>query len=262
MHAFIASQAQGIFLRQAREGTQCLQNRTARSILEGVPVAIKDEIDMLPYPRSGRSSWVNSQPPPVARGSPPAGGCGLGQYARNWHQPHRATTGRIANPHDLELRCRWQLQRLRGSRGCWPGAGRHRADGVRRCGVVGSNRPSGGSPSAGLLPCAGIEPAGHLGPLGASVEDVAITYAVIAGPDLAEPLTLQQPPVSPPGRGRPPVPTGRADRRLPGVVACGAQELVEANEKRPCRIPKTRCGTGGNHNPQLDAMRIAHAVTI
>jgi Asp-tRNA(Asn)/Glu-tRNA(Gln) amidotransferase A subunit family amidase len=61
------------------------------------------------------------------------------------------------------------------------------------CGLVGLMSTFGRVSEFGAAPlCWSV---GHLGPIGASVEDVALVYAAIAGPDPLDPNTLHQPPI-------------------------------------------------------------------
>ncbi|MCI03358.1 fatty acid amide hydrolase-like, partial [Trifolium medium] len=50
-------------LRQANESTIRYQKGESISVLDGVPVAIKDEIDCLPYPTTGGPKWLHKQRP-------------------------------------------------------------------------------------------------------------------------------------------------------------------------------------------------------
>lgn len=49
MRAFIAQRADDV-MQQARESHERLRSGQARSVLEGVPIAVKDELDQAPYP--------------------------------------------------------------------------------------------------------------------------------------------------------------------------------------------------------------------
>ena len=273
MHAFIASQAEDI-RRQAAESTERLQNGTARSILEGVPVAIKDEVDMLPYPTTVGTKFLGKQPAPadshVAARLRAAGALLVGKT--NMHEiginPTGANVhhGRIANPHDLN----YDVGGSSSGSGAAVAAGlvpvAIGADGggsiripASLCGVVGLKPTFGRVSERGAAPlCWSVA---HLGPLGASVEDVALVYAVIAGPDLAEPLTLQQPPVTLQGWDTPDM-QGLRIGVYPEWFRHAAQELVEANEKMVAEFQKLGAELVEISIAELDAMRIAHAVTI
>ena len=62
------------------------------------------------------------------------------------------------------------------------------------CGVVGLKPTFGRISEHGTVPlCWSLA---HLGPIGASTEDVALTYSFIAGPDPADPMSMGQPEVT------------------------------------------------------------------
>ncbi|KAH1245904.1 Fatty acid amide hydrolase [Glycine max] len=50
-------------LKQATESTLRYQRGEPISVLDGVPVAIKDEIDCLPYPTTGGTTWLHKERP-------------------------------------------------------------------------------------------------------------------------------------------------------------------------------------------------------
>ena len=273
MHAFVASQAEDI-RRQAAESTQRLQNGTARSILEGVPVAIKDEVDMLPYPTTVGTKFLGKQPAAadshVAARLRAAGALLVGKTAMHeiGINPTGANVhhGRIANPHDLN----YDVGGSSSGSGAAVAAGlvpaAIGADGggsiripASLCGVVGLKPTFGRVSERGAAPlCWSVA---HLGPLAASVEDAALVYAVIAGPDPAEPLTLQQPPVTLQGWDTPDL-SGVRIGVFPEWFRHAARELVEANEGMVAEFQKLGAELVEISIPELDAMRIAHAVTI
>lgn len=273
IHAFVASQAEDI-RRQAAESTRRLQNGSARSILEGVPVAIKDEVDMLPYPTTVGTNFLGKQPAAadshVAARLRAAGALLVGKT--NMHEIGINPTGsnvhhgRVANPHNLS----YDVGGSSSGSGAAVAAGlvpvAIGADGggsiripASLCGVVGLKPTFGRVSERGAAPlCWSVA---HLGPLGASVEDVALVYAVIAGPDPAEPLTLQQPPVTLQGWDTPDL-SGVRLGVFPEWFRHAAQELVDANEAMVAEFQKLGAGLVEITIPELDAMRIAHAVTI
>ena len=61
------------------------------------------------------------------------------------------------------------------------------------CGVVGLKATYGRISSHGAAPL--VWTVGHTGPIGATVSDVALAYAAMAGPDARDPKTQHQPPV-------------------------------------------------------------------
>ncbi|KAJ0612075.1 putative fatty acid amide hydrolase [Helianthus annuus] len=62
MSFFISYDARDI-LRQATESTLRYQRGEPLSVLDGVPIAVKDEIDCMPYPTTGGSKWLHKVRP-------------------------------------------------------------------------------------------------------------------------------------------------------------------------------------------------------
>jgi Asp-tRNA(Asn)/Glu-tRNA(Gln) amidotransferase A subunit family amidase len=273
MNAFSASFAEDI-RKQAEVSTDLLKNGKPRSFLEGVPVAIKDELDLVPYPTTVGTNFLGSKPAVkdsyVSARLRAAGALLVGKT--NMHEIGIATNGenvhhgRIANPYDLN----------RDTGGSSSGSGAAVAAGIvpvaigadgggsirvpaSLCGVVGLKPTFGRVSEAGAAPlCWSVA---HLGPLGVSVEDVALVYQIIAGPDPAEPLSQQQPPVTVDGWDTPDLKGLRV-----GVFREWSQhasrEIVEANEKMISEFEKSGALVTKVTIPELDAMRIAHAITI
>jgi Asp-tRNA(Asn)/Glu-tRNA(Gln) amidotransferase A subunit family amidase len=127
------------------------------------------------------------------------------------------------------------------------------------CGIVGLKPTFGRLSETGAAPlCWSVA---HLGPLAASVEDAALGYALMAGPDSSDPNSLVQPPVTLSGWNNPDLRGLRlgiypdwSNHASPAVVqACAAmlKQLQSAGaEVREIAIP------------ELDEMRVAHAITI
>jgi len=273
MHAFSASDADDI-RKQAQLSAERFKKGQPLSFLDGVPVAIKDEIDMVPYPTTVGTKFLGSKPAAwdsyvVARlraagallvGKTNMHEIGISANGENVHY------GRIANPYDLQ----------RDSGGSSSGSGAAVAAGIvpvamgadgggsirvpaSLCGVVGLKPTFGRVSEAGAAPlCWSVA---HLGPLGASVEDVALVYQVIAGPDAAELLSQQQPPVTMEGWNKPDLKGVRI-----GVFSDwlhhASREIVEMNEKMIAEFAKDGAEVVQVTIPELDAMRVAHAVTI
>ena len=273
LNAFSASSAEDI-RRQAQESSERLKTGQARSLLEGVPVAVKDEIDQAPYPTTVGTKFLGAQPAKkdshVAARLRAAGAVLVGKT--NMHEIGIATNGenvhhgRIANPYDLQ----------RDTGGSSSGSGAAVAAGIVPAALGadggGSIRvPASLNGVVGLKPTfarvseAGAAPlcwsVAHIGPLGASVEDVALVYQVIAGPDPAEPATLQQPPVTVEGWDTPDLAGVRIgiypewfNHATPAVVSFN-NAMVSEFEKAGAQLVKVTI-------PELDAMRVAHVITI
>lgn len=273
MHAFSASYADDI-RKQAEISTDLIKKGKPRSFLEGVPVAIKDEVDLAPYPTTVGTRFLGAKPASkdayVSARLRAAGALLVGKT--NMHEIGIATNGenvhhgRIANPYDLQ----------RDTGGSSSGSGAAVAAGIvpvaigadgggsirvpaSLCGVVGLKPTFGRVSEDGAAPlCWSVA---HLGPLGASVEDVAMVYQVIAGPDPDEPLSQQQPPVTIDGWNKPDLKGVRI-----GIYADwsnhASSEIVQANEKMIAEFEKCGAVVAKVTIPELDAMRVAHAITI
>ncbi len=273
MRAFVASQREDI-LKQAEVSTERLRNNQPRSILEGVPVAIKDEVDQTPYPTTVGTKFLGDHPAKtdslVAARLRAAGALLVGKT--NMHEiginPNGSNVhhGRVANPYDLN----------RDPGGSSSGSGAAVAAGIvpvaigadgggsirvpaSLCGVVGLKPTFARVSERGAAPlCWSVA---HLGPLGASVEDVALVYQIVAGPDPAEPLTLQQPPVTIEGWNTPDLKGVRIGLYRDWFDHAD-REVVEANQKMVAEFEKAGATLIAVTIPELDAMRIAHVVAI
>lgn len=205
LNAFIAVNRDDV-LKQARESTKRIQNGQALSILDGVPVAVKDEVDMIPYPTTGGTAFLGrevakSDSTVVAR-LRSAGAVLIGKT--NMHEIGIGVTG--LNPIHGTPRNPYNTNRHSGgsssgsgvavSAGLCPLAVGADGGGSIRipasfCGVVGLKPTFGRVSEHGALDlCWSLA---HLGPIGASVADVAIGYAHMSGYDDKDPLTGYQP---------------------------------------------------------------------
>jgi Asp-tRNA(Asn)/Glu-tRNA(Gln) amidotransferase A subunit family amidase len=273
LHAISASLAEDV-LKQAEHSTELLASGKPRSLLEGVPVAVKEEFDLVPYPTTVGTTFMGAQPARqdayVAARLRAAGALLVGKT--NMHEIGIAPNGenihygRIANPYDLQC----------DPGGSSSGSGAAVAAGVvpvaigadgggsiripaSLCGVVGLKPTFGRVSEAGAAPlCWSVA---HAGPLGASVEDVALTYQVIAGPDPNMLLTHQQPPVILDGWNTPDLKGVRLGI-YPEWFQHASREVVECNEKMVAEFEKAGAVLVEVTIPELDAMRVAHAVII
>lgn len=242
--------------------------------LDGVPVAIKDELDQTPYPTTVGTRFLGTAPATadatvVAR-LRAAGALLIGKA--NMHEVGIGVTG--LNPHHGAARNPYDPSRATGGSSsgsaaavaaglCPISVGADGGGSVRTpaslCGVVGLKATWGRISEHGAAPlCWHVA---HVGPLGATVADAAAAYAVMAGPDPADPWSLKQPPVHLDrlddgdltglivGIYRP-----WFDDADPGVVAAceqGVAALVAAGAQvRAITIP------------HLATMKVAHLVTI
>ena len=242
--------------------------------LDGVPVAVKDELDQVPYPTTVGTRFMGQEPASsdatVAERRRAAGALLIGKA--NMHEVGIGVTG--LNPHHGAARNPYDPGRVTGGSSsgsaaavasglCPLSIGADGGGSVRTpaslCGVVGLKATWGRVSEHGAAPlCWHVA---HVGPIGATVADVALGYALIAGPDPRDSWSLRQPPVHLDGLAsgdlggltlgiyRPwfedaePAVVAACDEGVAALVAAGA-------EVRPVEIP------------QLSNMRIAHLVTI
>jgi Asp-tRNA(Asn)/Glu-tRNA(Gln) amidotransferase A subunit family amidase len=207
LRAFIAWQREDV-MAQARTSTARLLAGEPRSTLEGVPVAVKDEFDQVPYGTTVGTRFLGKSPAKedataVAR-LRAAGALLIGKA--NMHEIGIGVTG--LNPHHGTARNPYNPRRYTGGSSSGPAAAAAAgfcpmalgADGggsIRipssLCGVVGL-KPTYGRVSG--YGAAQIDwSVAHAGPIGATALDAALLYAVIAGVDVRDPLSYFQPPV-------------------------------------------------------------------
>ena len=260
--------------RQAEISAERIAAGKPRSLLDGVPVAVKDEVDMQPYPTTVGTAFLGDAPAKtdstvVAR-LRDAGALLIGKA--NMHEIGINPTG--ANTHYGHCRNPWNLQRDTGGSSsgsaaavaagiCPIAVGADGGGSIRvpaaLCGAVGLKPTWGRISEHGAAPlCWSVA---HLGPIAATVEDAAILYRVIAGPDPSDPNTLTQPAVHLDEGSRDDLTGLRVgvysawfDHCHPAIrqSARAAVDRLVARGARPVEIVI----------PQLDEIRIAHAITI
>ncbi|CAI0403989.1 unnamed protein product [Linum tenue] len=182
-------------LKQASESTLRYERGEAISVLDGVPIAVKDEIDCAPYPTTGGTKWLHK-----ARASEGDAECvaRLRQCGAilvgktNMHELGAGTSG--INPHYGATRNPFDVGKIAGgsssgsaavvAAGLCPAAlGVDGGGSVRMpaalCGVVGFKPTFGRVPHSGVLPLNWT--VGMVGVLAGTVEDSLIVYAAISG---------------------------------------------------------------------------------
>jgi Asp-tRNA(Asn)/Glu-tRNA(Gln) amidotransferase A subunit family amidase len=273
MRIFIAVNRDDV-LAQARAATQRWHEGQPRSPFDGVPVAIKDEVDMLPYATTVGTRFLGQAPATkdstvVAR-LRAAGALLIGKA--NMHEIGINPTGFNAhhgtprNPYDTD---HYTGGSSSGSAAavaaglCPVAIGADGGGSIRIpaafCGVVGLKPSFGRVSEYGAFPLTWTM--GHLGPLAATVTDAALAYAVIAGPDPDDPNSLYQPPVSLDTYGQTDlhgltfgVYRPWFNHAAPDIVAA-CQQTLNTLERLGAAIREIEI-------PELDAQRVAHAVTI
>lgn len=178
------------------------------SPLDGVPVVVKDEVDLAGFPTtlgtSFRHTVAEADSTVVAR-LKAAGAVILGKA--NMNEVGINPIG--LNPHHGPARNPYHRGHITGGSSsgsasavaaglCPVSIGADGGGSVRipaaLCGVVGLKATFGRISEAGVPPlCWNV---GHVGPLGLTVADVAVAYSLIAGPDERDPVSQRQPPLT------------------------------------------------------------------
>ncbi len=197
------------FISQARASARRWKKGKPTSIFDGVPLAVKDEVDMIPYGTSFGTSLMGQTAAlgdaTVVKRMRDAGALLMGKA--NMNEIGIGVTG--LNIHYGAARNPYNPENSTGgsSSGCGAavaaglcpssigadGGGSIRIP-ASFCGLVGLKATFGrisGNNSKSL--CWSVA---HNGPIAASAEDAALLYAFLAGPDLKDPHTLHQPAVS------------------------------------------------------------------
>jgi Asp-tRNA(Asn)/Glu-tRNA(Gln) amidotransferase A subunit family amidase len=205
LQAMIAVHCDEVMM-QARASTERIRQGSALSVLDGVPVAIKDEMDVAGYPTRVGTSFLGKTPAvqdaEVVRRLRSAGALIVGKA--NMHEIGIDVTG--LNPHFGTPRNPYNPGHFTGgsssgsaaavASGLVPVAiGADGGGSVRIpsafCGLVGLKPTFGRVSEYGAFPlCESLD---YIGPLAASATDAALAYAVIAGPDPKDPMSLLQP---------------------------------------------------------------------
>lgn len=273
MRVFIASRRDDL-LRQAEESSRRHAEGKPLSVLDGVPVPVKDEVDMVGYPTTVGTRFLGGQAAEedataVARLR--AAGALLPGKA-NMHELGIGVTG--INPHHGTARNPYDPSCFTGgsssgsaaavAAGFGPVAlGADGGGSVRipasLCGLVGLKPTFGRVSEWGAAPlCWSVA---HIGPIAACARDASIAYAIMSGIDEKDPHTRAQPDVD-----------------LDGVVADDLEgycfgvfrawfedadpQIVGACERALRRLVDRGARIEEIEVEGLERMRVAHLVTI
>lgn len=208
LRAFISIQADSVF-EMARASEARYGVGKPLSPLDGVPVAVKDEVDLRGYGTTGGTRFLGTTPAErdsgvVAR-LRAAGAVLVGKT--NMHELGVGVTG--INPHHGPARNPYDPARCSGGSSsgsavavasglCPVAIGADGGGSIRipaaLCGIVGLKPTFGRVTETGAIPiCWSLA---HIGPMGATVADVALAFALMAGHDEEDPNTWDRPPVT------------------------------------------------------------------
>ena len=273
LRAFIAVN-EGDVIQQARASAERWKDKKPLSVLDGVPMAVKDEVDMVPYPTTVGTKFLGKAPAKqdataVAR-LRAAGALLLGKA--NMHEIGISTDG--LNVNFGSTRNPYNPKHDTGGSSSGPatavaaglcpiavgadGGGSIRVP-AALCGVVGLKPTFGRVSEFGAAPlCWSVA---HLGPIAATVEDAAIGYACMAGPDIKDPNSLHQAALTMEG-------WNKAD--LKGVklgIYKPWFEHASPEIVKTCNALLEKLVEAGAHLkeiviPGLDTMRVAHVISI
>jgi Asp-tRNA(Asn)/Glu-tRNA(Gln) amidotransferase A subunit family amidase len=205
LRAIIAVKAEEV-LRIAGESARRYQEGRPLGALDGVPVTVKDELDMTPYPSAVGTAFLGKSPvaedATVVKRMRAAGALLIGKAAM--HEIGIGVTGQ--NPHLGTARNPYNPAHYTGGSSSGPASavaaglcpiaiGADGGGSIRIpssfCGVVGLKPTYGRMSEFGAAPLDWS--VAHIGPIAASVADAALGYAVMAGPDPREANSLHQP---------------------------------------------------------------------
>ncbi|WP_020406322.1 amidase [Hahella ganghwensis] len=193
--------------RQAGESAQRLADGQPLSLFDGVPVVVKDEIDAVPYATTvgtkvyGNTNSAEHDATVVARlraagaviiGKANMQEIGIGVTGANSHHGH------CRNPHNLH---HYPGGSSSGSAAsvaaglCPVAVGADGGGSIRipaaLCGLAGLKPTWGRISEHGAFPlCWSVA---HIGPIGQTVDDVAMAYALMAGADPLDSFSIEQP---------------------------------------------------------------------
>jgi Asp-tRNA(Asn)/Glu-tRNA(Gln) amidotransferase A subunit family amidase len=207
LRAIIAQKSDDV-MKQAEASSARWREGKPLSPLDGVPVAVKDELYQEGYPTTVGTRFLGLRPSgpeaTVVSRLRAAGAVLIGKT--NMHELGMGVTG--MNPHHGPARNPYDPARFTGGSSSGTAAsvaagmvplavGADGGGSIRipssLCGVVGLKATFGRVSEFGAAPlCWSV---GHVGPLGATALDVALGYALMAGPDPKDPGSQHQPPV-------------------------------------------------------------------
>ncbi|KAJ4843118.1 hypothetical protein Tsubulata_002902 [Turnera subulata] len=193
--------------KQAAASAQRFEQGNPISILDGIFMAIKDDIDCYPHPSKGGTTWMHEVRPVEEDGASVSRlrSCGVILVGKaNMHELGMGTTGN--NPNYGTTRNPHAVERYTGGSSSGPAAivasgicsaalGTDGGGSVRipssLCGVVGLKTTHGRTSMEGSLCDGTVE---IIGPIASSVEDIMLVYAAILGSSPTDRISLNPSP--------------------------------------------------------------------
>ncbi|XP_058217140.1 fatty acid amide hydrolase isoform X1 [Rhododendron vialii] len=267
--------------KQAASSTERFEEGNPLSILDGIFVAIKDDIDCYPHPSKGATTWYH-EVRPVKKDAVSVSrlrGCGVILVGKaNMHELGLGTTGNNSNygttrnPHSLD--------RYTGGSSSGPAAivasglcsaalGTDGGGSVRipssLCGVVGLKTTYGRTDMKGSLCDAGTVEI--IGPIASNVEDVMLVYAAILGSSPCDRISLKPAPPCLPNL------SSHESSNALGLLRLGKytewfNDVFSTDISETCGkilnmlVEKHGCETIEIVIPELPEMRVAHIISI
>ncbi|XWS41254.1 hypothetical protein CRYUN_Cryun17cG0066000 [Craigia yunnanensis] len=276
MSFFINYDAEDI-LRQATESTLRYERGDPISVLDGVPIAIKDEIDCSPYPTTGGTKWLHKVRPCTGDACcvTRLRSCGAIIVGKtNMHELGAGPSG--INPHYGTARNPYDPNKIAGgsssgsaavvSAGLCPVAlGVDGGGSVRMpaslCGVVGFKPTFGRIPHSGVLPLNWT--VGMIGILAGTLEDAFIVYAAINGQlPSHEPTTLPPKVHFPLLNSTNPISNIKLAKYGEWFNDCSEEIKTCCSNALHLLCERYKWKTVEVTIPEIEAMRLAHYVTI
>lgn len=267
--------------KQAAASTQRFEEGNPISILDGIFMAIKDDIDCYPHPSKGATTWfhevrtVKKDAVSVSR----LRSCGAILIGKaNMHELGLGTTGN--NPNYGTTRNPHAHDRYTGGSSSGPAAlvasglcsaalGTDGGGSVRipssLCGVVGLKTTYGRTDMRGSLCDAGTVEI--IGPIASSVEDAMLVYAAILGSSAADRISLKPSPPCFPNLASPGNLSAIGSLRL-GKYTEWFNDVYSSEISQKCedvlnQLSETYgCQTVEIAIPEMHEMRTAHVVSI
>ena len=191
-------------LRAAEASAERFKKGQPLSVLDGVPVGVKDEVDYAGLPTTLGTRFMRS--PAVTDAAVVARLKSAGAVIIGKANMHEIGINPIGvNPHHGACRNPYDRSRITGGSSSGSAAtvaaglaplsiGADGGGSIRipaaLCGVVGLKATFGRIPETGVPPLCWNP--GHVGPIGLTVADVAIGYALVAGPDDGDAVSWRQ----------------------------------------------------------------------